>query len=96
MTKAWCLVGLCLQGLSDVLWRLVFSSYKGYLNWLPAHLVPRSSSAIIDDHPTMSAQDVIDAPGRDHPRVRERLASYHRRSDVLDAVHGVRPTAEWA
>jgi hypothetical protein len=23
-----------LQGLSDVLWRLVFSSYKGYLNWM--------------------------------------------------------------
>jgi hypothetical protein len=26
----------------------------------PAHLVSRSSSAIIDDHPTMSAHDVID------------------------------------
>jgi hypothetical protein len=25
-------------------------------------------------------------PGRDHPRVRERLASYHLRSDVLDAA----------
>jgi hypothetical protein len=23
-----------LQGLSDVLWHLVFSSYKGYLNWM--------------------------------------------------------------
>ena len=23
-----------MQGLSDVRWRLVFSSYKGYLNWM--------------------------------------------------------------
>jgi hypothetical protein len=38
MTKSWYLVGLCLQGLSDVLWRRVFSSYKGYLNWLPRAL----------------------------------------------------------
>jgi hypothetical protein len=38
MTKAWCLVGLCLQGISDVLWRLVFSSYKGYLDWFPRAL----------------------------------------------------------
>jgi hypothetical protein len=38
MTKAWCLAGCVLQGLSDVRWRLVFSSYKGYLNWLPRAL----------------------------------------------------------
>jgi len=38
MTKAWCLVGLCLQALSDVVWGRVFSSYRGYLNWLPRAL----------------------------------------------------------
>jgi hypothetical protein len=48
--------------------------------------VPRSSSAIIDDHPTMSAQDVIDPPWLRPPRVRERLASYYLRPDVLDAA----------
>jgi hypothetical protein len=34
MTKAGWLVGLCLQGLFDVLWYLVCSSYEGYLTWM--------------------------------------------------------------
>ena len=34
----------------------------------------------------MSAHDVIDSPWLRPPRVRERLASYHLRSDVLDAA----------
>jgi hypothetical protein len=52
----------------------------------PAHLVSRSASAIIGDHPTRVRTMSLIPPWLRPPRVRERLASYHLRSDVLDAA----------
>jgi Short C-terminal domain len=48
--------------------------------------VSRSSSAIIDDHLTVSVRNVISPSVAASTRARERLASYQLRSDVLEAA----------